>query len=272
MLIIFPPVGIVMYMKDRFGPPKKIRFIICLLSALWFCLVIRSIAGIPQKKIRSEETLGNAIFAEPEVHHNRSVTLSKKDFVAAGSNGRVSMIKKALGNHITGDNAIVRFDDGTGIKFPGANIHVTAWYGEMDADGIITHPLGEVTISGDDETFTYNAYAPKRLLADELDELFPDEYRSDISSADVADSDDGRSYIVNFTIAVPGDRLTDTERNRIKTVFSGLLSDRRFTERLGKKKVSGASVRCIKQGSDDSLTDDPGSPETVESIMLTVFK
>lgn len=58
MLILFPPVGIIMYLKDEFGPPKKIRYAVCALSLLWMIFVIYMFAKIPNQKQSGKSTAG----------------------------------------------------------------------------------------------------------------------------------------------------------------------------------------------------------------------
>lgn len=255
MLVVFPPVGIPMYLHDRYGPRLKIRVLVCIASALWFVFLIWLISRPPVEKHQAKVQARTEIFNEQKIEENKVANLSRSAFRDADSPGKISMIAEALGNNIGGSYASVRFDDGTGIQFPGANIHIKAMYGEMDKDGVVTKTLGSVLIKGDSE-YIYTALADEEVLKDDLIAAFPEDYSSDISDVVVARV--GKTGVtVSFIIADPG---TDRDPS-VKEAFEKSLEDEQFLSDLKKfrRTVEGASVRCQSDGGSDG--DDTGSDE-----------
>ena len=84
MLILFPPVGIIMYLKDEFGPPKKIRYAVCALSLLWMIFVIYMFAKIPIRNNQEKAQLESEIFEDPMAGkvENKTEQMKKSKFDA----------------------------------------------------------------------------------------------------------------------------------------------------------------------------------------------
>ena len=240
MLVVFPPVGIPMYLHDRYGPKLKFRILVCIASALWFVLLVWLISRPPVERHQAKIKVRTEIFNEPKIEENKVADISRSDFREADSSGKISMIEDALGDNIGGSYASVRFDDGTGIQFPGANIHIRALYGEMNKDGVVTKALGSVLIKGDSE-YIYTALSYEKILTDDLIATFPEEYGSDLSDVSIARV--GKNGVtVTFIIADPGE-----DRDQIvKEVFTKSLEDAQFQSDLKhfRRTVEGASVRC----------------------------
>ena len=150
MLILFPPVGIIMYLKDEFGPPKKIRYAVCALSLLWMIFVIYMFAKIPIRNNQEKAQLESEIFEDPMAGkvENKTDQMKKSKFNSLSDREKAEKIKSFLSDAV-GDYAEILFEDGTGIQFPGAEMpdgeNSTAWYGKIDSDGNLTSTLGEVT-------------------------------------------------------------------------------------------------------------------------------
>lgn len=230
MLIIFPPVGIPLFLRDELGPSKKKKIFISFLSALWMCLVIILIAHIPGKMEEVQQKKADVIFEEPKTEMNKVAFLDKKRFVQASPGVRISLIKNALGNHYAGDYCSIRFNDGTGIQFPGADIHITGWYGEMAKDGTITTKYGQVLIQGDD-TFDLTLYPKKDLLENFINSKISHKWDSDATRASV--KKDGDVYDVSFYVPA----MFDGHLTEMKTEFNSILDDNGC-----RKILDGASI------------------------------
>lgn len=244
MLVIFPPAGIPMYLKDEFGPSRKIRKLVCVFSALWFIFLIWLLAfNLPAHQQKQKDAVHNEIFETPKMHENRQAVLKKSEFATAGNYERAVMIENALGNHLSGDSALIKFDDGTAIDFPAANIHVTGTYGVLTDDGDIFPVLGTAVIksSDDGDSFVYTAYKNTEVIASVFMRNFPEEYASDASDVQISETADRKGFNVRFIITLP-EKYDDTVRQNIKNVFEKELACKTLLDYLGTKKIKQASV------------------------------
>lgn len=244
MLVIFPPVGIPLFLRNDLGPSRGKRIFISFLSALWMALVIFLLSRIPVQKQKQIQADQNAIFKEEKPVENKVVRISKTQFTAASDYSKVSMIKNAL-NNSAGDFASVRFDDGTGFQFPGANIHVTGWYGQMDKDGNITLIRGTILIKGEDEV-KIDLYPKTEVLEDLLVQKIPNDWQSDITEARVVEGNG------NFYISFVFPDAYRNELTAIKEKITEIMKDPSVVHEMGKKKA-GRVVVCF-YGDDDKIS------------------
>lgn len=268
MLIIFPPVGIPLYIRDRYGPSKKKRAVVCLISALWFAFLVFLISRPPIEKHKATVKTRSDIFKTEKIETNKVAYLKKAPFRSASSTEKVSMIANALGSNIDGAYASVLFDDGTGIEFPSANINLTAMYGKMRKDGTVTKQLGTVLIKSG-TTFRYTPFSTERILEDDLVSAFPGDYSSD--SSDVSVARVGKNAVtVLFTIY---DNSND--ESTIQQAFQKALEDKEFISDLvsAKRYVESASVSCVTDDTDSSgniVTGDDGNPKETETRRFSI--
>lgn len=270
LLVIFPPAGIPLYLHDRYGPKMKVRAFICLLSALWCAFLVYSIARIPLRRQAKKEHVNTEVFRDPEVKENPVAKVRKSEFATASGRGKAAMVERALGNHISGDHASVRFDDGTGIEFPDANYYVSALYGNMDKKGIVTEILGTVLIkrSEDGDTLKLTPYSDETVLENALGNTFPEEYVSDASDVTVRKSGkDGA--VITFTIYDRKNVSDDT----IREVFEKIIKDKTVISYLTKnrKKLDGAVVKCVTEkpsAHDHEIYSDDEIPEMQTSRII----
>lgn len=212
MLFLFPPVGIVMYLKDEFGPPKKIRLFVCLISLLWMGLIIYMIAQVPLQRHQEQVQLESQIFDDPLAGkiENKIEKINKTDFDKLSDREKAEKIQSFLSDAI-GDYAAIIFDDGTGIQFPGAEM-TTAWYGNIQEDGEMVTTLGEVKISNG--VYVLTEYPKEDLIEVDISNVLPDKYKSDATSIDVRKTSDGY-YLAFATIC---EEPTDDDYNTIINV------------------------------------------------------
>lgn len=210
MLFLFPPVGIVMYLRDEFGPPKKIRYIVCALSMIWMICVIAMLVRIPMGNKQDKIQMESEIFDDPNAGkiENKVENMKKADFDKLSDREKAEKMKSYLADAI-GDYAAIRFDDGTGIQFPGADISNVAWYGKMSNDGQIEMTYGEIKI--ENGVYNYTAYAKEDLMQLDIERNIPDKYKSDGTESKVRKVSDG--YYLTFTAVC--ENPTDKDYNAI---------------------------------------------------------
>lgn len=210
MLILFPPVGIIMYLKDEFGPPKKIRYAVCALSLLWMIFVIYMFAKIPIRNNQEKAQLESEIFEDPMAGkvENKTEQMKKSKFDSLSDREKAEKIKSFL-SYAVGDYAEILFEDGTGIQFPGAEMpdgeNSTAWYGKIDSDGNLTSTLGEVTIQNG--VYVCKEYSKQDLLSVDVENKLPEKYKSDATSIVVRETEDG--YYLAFVTVCEDPQQTD---------------------------------------------------------------
>ena len=210
MLILFPPVGIIMYLKDEFGPPKKIRYAVCALSLLWMIFVIYMFAKIPIRNNQEKAQLESEIFEDPMAGkvENKAEQMKKSKFDSLSDREKAKKIKSFLSDAV-GDYAEILFEDGTGIQFPGAEMpdgeNPTAWYGKIDSDGNLTSTLGEVTIQNG--VYVCKEYSKQDLLSVDMENKLPEKYKSAATSIVVRETEDG--YYLAFVTVCEDPQQTD---------------------------------------------------------------
>lgn len=247
MLILFPPVGIVMYLKDEFGPPKKIRYVVCALSLFWMIFVIYMFAKIPIKNNQEKAQLESEIFKDPMAGkiENKTEKMKKAEFNSLSDREKAEKIKSFLSDAV-GDYANILFDDGTGIQFPDAelpeNENSTAWYGNIDADGQLTTTLGEVNIQNG--VYVCKEYEKTDLLSVDVENKLPTKYKSDATSI-VVRKISGGYYLAFVTVC---DDPDDSDYEAVINVAKecGINSGQvtfvdEFSEVVGRKSWSGSS-------------------------------
>lgn len=78
------------------------------------------------------------------------------------------------------------FGDGTGLYFPGSDVNETAFYGDIDENGLITQQISYISING-----TQVVKEAARLSASEeslkMEEYYPEKYKNDSAWVTVAD-------------------------------------------------------------------------------------
>lgn len=147
MLILFPPVGIYMFMTSEIGPPKKVRYFISFLSVIWMILIVAFLVNVAVNSHKKVDSVRESIFydSEDDKIFNQVVECKKDEFDEKTDSEKYDYIKEIFQN-VEGDYASLLFDDGTGIMFPGADLKQTASYGKMDNDGSITLQCGTVKL------------------------------------------------------------------------------------------------------------------------------
>lgn len=258
MLILFPPVGIVMYLKDEFGPPKKIRYAVCALSLLWMFFVIYMFAKIPIKNNQEKAQLESEIFEDPMAGktENKTENMKKAEFDSLSDREKAEKVKSFLADAV-GDYAEILFEDGTGIQFPGAEMpdgeDSKAWYGKIDNNGDLTSTLGEVTIQNG--VYVCKEYSKQDLLSVDVENKLPTKYKSDATSIAVRKT--GNGYYLAFVTVYDDPQETDYDAIIKVAKECGINSGQvtfvdEFSEVVGRKSWPENSKTSSKAKSENS--------------------
>lgn len=195
MLVLFPPVGIIMCLTNRDGPPKWFRILLSVISFMWMIFVICMIVRIPLNHKHQVNKIREDIFYDSEEGKttNKVTEITRDKFLNMSNDEKVKFIKEALDSS-KGDYGTISLSDGTGILFPGNDINETAWYGDLNEDGSIAFTYGEVTIKNG--KYEYKPYSSEQIAEAKFINEVPAKYLNDITN--VKFKEKGDNFEINF--------------------------------------------------------------------------
>lgn len=195
MLVLFPPVGIIMCLTNRDGPPKWFRILLSVISFMWMIFVICMIVRIPLNHKHQVNKIREDIFYDSEEGKttNKVTEITRDKFLNMSNDEKVKFIKEALDSS-KGDYGTISLSDGTGILFPGNDINETAWYGELNEDGSIAFTYGEVAIKNG--KYEYKPYSSEQIAEAKFINEVPAKYLNDITN--VKFKEKGDNFEINF--------------------------------------------------------------------------
>jgi len=114
------------------------------------------------------------------------VPISKETLTDIDSHTYIELISPVLNGYSNKIYTSFKFEDGTGIYYPGSNINQIAIYGEMNENGLVTQELGLIETNGTIVSYTESAPI-QSVETKNMYQYLPSKYQTDNGSVLVID-------------------------------------------------------------------------------------
>ena len=174
--------------------------------------------------------------------------MNKADFADISAHEYIEKINSVLKPHKDSYWVAILFEDGTGIKYPGADIKETAFYGEMDKNGNITKEIGRILVAGTQVTYgeTLSSISTDSVS---LSMSLPEKYINDSTFVNI----DGTTIYVSVVIA-ESENPNETAMELVNIINQNYSGD------ISEIKIMLNELKCFSWTQAGGLTEEEWSP------------